>query len=278
MTLREAIVAAAARLSEASDTPRLDAELLAAHALGASRETLLLRSLDAEVPETFHALVDRRAEGEPVAYIVGHRDFWTITLDVAQGVLIPRPDSETLIEAAMRHFGDAGPATVLDLGTGSGALLLAALHQWPHATGIGIDASDHAVAIAKANAEKLGLSDRARIARGDWDRNIDGPFDLILCNPPYIAADEALPVDVSGYEPASALFAGKNGLDAYRVLAPRIGGLLAPDGLATFEIGVTQGEAASALFRAAGHRVDVLKDLGGRDRCLVIHSPITSDA
>lgn len=272
MTLREAIAAAAARLNRTSDTPRLDAELLAAHALGVDRETLLLRSLDREEPELFETLIERRAEGEPVAYIIGQRDFWTITLDVAPGVLIPRPDSETLIEAAVTHFGEAGPRTVLDLGTGSGALLLAALDQWPRARGVGVDLSDRAVAIARLNGAKLGLSDRAQIVRGDWDAGISESFDLILCNPPYIAAGEPLPVDVGRYEPASALFAGEDGLDCYRLLAPRLHRLLSPGGLALFEIGASQGEPVSALFVAAGHQVAVARDLGGRDRCVIIHS------
>jgi release factor glutamine methyltransferase len=270
MTLREAIGAAAARLSPNSATPRLDAELLAAHALGISRETLLLQHLGADVPDGFAGLIDRRAAGEPVAYIVGHRDFWTITLDVAPGVLIPRPDSETLIEAAVAHFGHAGPANVLDLGTGSGALLLAALQQWPDARGLGIDQSETAVAIASANALKLGLSDRGRIAQGNWDEGISDRFDLILCNPPYIVDDEVLPVDVGGYEPASALFAGKDGLDAYRLLAPRVGRLLSPRGLALFEIGASQADAVSALLRAEGHNPRLLHDLAGRDRCIAI--------
>jgi release factor glutamine methyltransferase len=270
MTLREAIGAAAVRLQRTSASSRLDAELLAAHALATSRENLLLRHLDSPAPDGFAALVERRAEGEPVAYIVGHRDFWTITLDVAPGVLIPRPDSETLIEAAIAHFGDGGPANVLDLGTGSGALLLAALQQWPNATGMGVDRSEAAVAIASANAGKLGLSDRARIIQGDWDDGIEARFDLILCNPPYIAADEILPVDVGRYEPASALFAGQEGLDAYRILAPRMNRLLSARGLALFEIGASQGEAVSALFRAQGYRPRLLHDLAGRDRCIAI--------
>jgi len=270
MTLREAIKTAAARLSSSSETPRLDAELLAAHVLMISREALLLHQLDRHAPEGFDALVDRRAEGEPVAYIIGNRDFWTITLDVAPGVLIPRPDSETLIEAAVGYFGADGPATVLDLGTGSGALLLAALHEWPDATGLGVDKSETAVAAARANAEKLGMSDRARIVQGDWDAGITDRFDLILCNPPYIGDDEILPVDVGRYEPPSALFAGSDGLDAYRVLAPRINRLLSPRGLALFEIGASQAEAVSALFGAEGHSPALQHDLAGRDRCIAI--------
>ena len=273
MTLRSAIIAAASRIG--GDSPRLDAELLAAHALGVTREALLLGHLDAPVPERFEGLVARRAACEPLAYITGSRDFWTITLAVAPGVLIPRPDSETLIEAALSHFGTIGPATVLDLGTGSGALLLAALDQWPDATGLGVDRSGQALGIARANAERLGLGARARFVPGDWADDIDQRFDLLLCNPPYVEADAKLAPDVAEHEPASALYAGADGLDDYRRLAPQAARLLAPGGLAVFEIGATQGASVSALFAAAGHVPQVLQDLAGRDRCIAIHGPVT---
>ena len=184
MTLRNALAAAAKRLAGGSDTARLDAELLAAHALGLSRETMLMGHLDGGVPDVFEALVARRAGGEPLAYITGTRDFWTITLSVAPGVLIPRPDSETLIEAAVAHFGARSPRTVLDLGTGSGALLLAALDQWPEARGLGIDRSEAALAIARANAARLCMADRADFGIGGWAHRIADIFDLIRRNPP----------------------------------------------------------------------------------------------
>jgi release factor glutamine methyltransferase len=278
MTLREAIARAASRFDGISDTPRLDAELLAAHALGTSRERLLLHHLDDTDPRDLEGFFARRAGGEPIAYIVGRREFWTIALDVAPGVLIPRPDSETLIEAAVAHFGDAGPATVLDLGTGSGALLLAALDQWPRATGVGVDISEQAVAIARVNAQRLGMEGRTRIVRGDWDAGFDERFDLILCNPPYIAADERLPVDVADHEPATALFAGADGLDAYRLLAPRMAGLLTSRGCALFEIGAMQGRDVIGLFRACGYRPRLIQDLAGRDRCVAISASFTSKA
>jgi release factor glutamine methyltransferase len=267
-----AIRAAADRLTGSSETPRLDAELLMAHTLGVERDVLLLSRLNCPFAgnEGFEALVTRRAAGEPLAYIIGRRDFWTIRLAVAPGVLIPRPDSETLIEAAVAHFaGTAGPKRIIDLGTGSGALLLAALAEWPDATGVGIDRSTDALAIAGRNAKALGLVDRVTIAKGGWSGTGEA-FNLILCNPPYIATDEILPRDVAAHEPHSALFAGADGLDDYRALAPLIPGQLAAGGIACIEIGATQGEAVSSFMVAQGLAVHIRPDLAGRDRCIVV--------
>ena len=270
--VRTALARAAATLSESSDSARLDAELLMAHALGIDRGVMLLGWQDIAAPEGFDALLTRRRAHEPVAYITGRRDFWTISLDVAPGVLIPRPDSETLIEAAVDHFGRAGPGRVLDLGTGSGALLLAALAEWPRATGLGIDRSSAAVDIARGNAARLGLLGRAEIRQGDWAAGLDEQFDLLLCNPPYISSDAALPPDVIDYEPPSALFAGPAGLDDYRRLAPEIGRLLAPGGLAAIEIGADQADSVVALFAAHGLAGTVRRDLAGRDRAIVVRA------
>ncbi len=269
-TVRAVLSRAAAALSETSDSARLDAELLMAEALGVSREAMLLMRLDDPVPAGFEALLARRQAHEPVAYILGRRDFWTIELAVAPGVLIPRPDSETLIEAAVGHFGRAGPAMVLDLGVGSGALLLAALAEWPGARGLGIDRSEQAAAIARANAEQLGLADRAEIRLGDWGAGIGDRFDLILCNPPYVESVAELAPDVSRFEPASALYAGPDGLDDYRLLAPQIGRLLAPGGLAAVEIGADQADSVLALFAAHGLTGQVRRDLAGRDRAVIL--------
>ncbi|MCZ4343440.1 peptide chain release factor N(5)-glutamine methyltransferase [Sphingomonadaceae bacterium G21617-S1] len=268
--VRAALARAAADLAATSETARLDAELLMAHALGVEREAMLLGRLDDPVPAGFAPLVARRAGHEPVAYIIGSRDFWTIRLAVAPGVLIPRPDSETLIEAAVAHFGRPGPARILDLGVGSGALLLAALAEWPQATGLGIDASAAAAAIAQANAERLGLAERAAIRLGDWGAGIDECFDLILCNPPYVERDAGLAPDVVRFEPASALFAGADGLNDYRRLAPQIGRLLAPGGLAAIEIGADQADSVLALVAAAGLVGSVRTDLAGRDRVILV--------
>jgi release factor glutamine methyltransferase len=265
-----AIRRAAARLAPGSDTPRLDAELLMAHALGIERDMLLLGGLDGPVPDRFEVLVDRRAAGEPLAYIMGYRDFWTIRLAVAPGALIPRPDSETLIEAAVAHFaGTPGPRRILDLGTGSGALLLAALATWPAASGVGIDRSPAALAIAAANAVALGMADRAAMREGDW-AGTGEPFDLILCNPPYIGTQEPLPHDVAGYEPHSALFAGTDGLDAYRALAPLLPAQLAQGGVICLEIGSTQAASVASFMTMQGLSVQIQRDLANRERCLVL--------
>jgi release factor glutamine methyltransferase len=269
MRAGEALAAAARRLASASETPRLDAELLMAHALGVSREEMLLRRLDDPAPSSFEPLVARRAAGEPVAYVTGTRDFWTISLEVGPGALVPRPDTETLIEAAKEHFGEAGPVTVLDLGTGPGTLLLAALAQWPDATGLGVDASEAALAYARRNAERLGLAGRAGFRLGDWTEGVEGPFDLILCNPPYVEAGADLPRDVSQWEPREALFAGADGLDAYRRLAPLLPPLLGPGGIACVEIGAGQRAAVAALFEREGLAIASRKDLAGIDRCLI---------
>lgn len=269
--VERALAEAARALAEVSDTPRLDAELLMARALGIEREQLLLWPPADEVPAAFQDSVERRRSGEPVAYIVGRRGFWNIELEVGPGVLIPRPDSETLIAAAVRHFaGSGGPRRVLDLGTGPGTLLLAALDQWAGATGLGIDSSERALGYARANAARLGLAGRADFRLGDWAGGIDERFDLLLCNPPYVATHAALGLGVAEHEPAGALFAGGDGLDEYRRLAPAIGRLIAPTGLAALEIGDDQGETAAALFAAHGLQPVLERDLGGRPRALLI--------
>ena len=253
--------AAAALRTAAARIDRLDAEVLLAHSLGIDRMALLLDLDRAVDTAAFAAFVERRAAGEPVAYLTGRREFWSLDLAVTRDVLIPRPDSETLIAAAVAHFaGTPGPARVLDLGTGSGALLLAALSEWPLATGVGVDAAAAALAVACDNAVRLGIGDRAAFVHGGWDA-ADGGFDLVLCNPPYVAAGEALPRDVIDWEPPGALFAGPDGLADYRRLAPIVPARLAP---------ATQAAAVTALFAAAGRAVGVRRDLGGLPRCLVV--------
>ncbi len=260
-------------LTGISDTPRLDAELLMAHALGVERQDVLLDPARYAVPDLYAHLVARRIAHEPIAYIVGYRDFWTLRIEVGPGVLIPRPDSETLVEACLelaRGRGAGWPSRVLDLGTGPGTLLLAALSEFPEATGIGIDASEQALAYARDNTRELGMAERAAFRVGDWGAGIDGPFDLILCNPPYIGADEPLMPDVADHEPAGALFAGADGLADYRRIIPDLPRLLAPGGAAVLEIGHRQRASVSELAEAAGFAAACRQDLGGRDRALLL--------
>lgn len=267
--VRAALAEAARVLEPVSATARLDAELLMAHALGCSREGMILARLGDAVPEAFAGLVTRRLTCEPVAYIIGTRGFWTIDLGVGPGVLVPRADSETLIQAAVAHFSGRSPATILDLGTGPGTLLLAALDEWPGASGLGIDRSEVAIGYARANAERLGMAGRARFATGDWAQGIDGRFDLVLANPPYIGSGETLMAEVRNHEPGEALFAGEDGLDAYRAIVPELARLLAPGGAAIVEIGARQGEAVTALVRAAGLEPQLRFDLGGNPRAIL---------
>lgn len=259
------------QLSETSDTPRLDAELLMAEALHIDRDRLLLSPPNKKVPQRFSKMVERRKKGEPVAYITGRRAFWNIDLHVGPGVLVPRPDSEVLIASAIEHFeGRGGPQRILDLGTGPGTLLLAALDVWPGATGIGIDVSRRALSYASANARRLGFEQRLKFKIGDWAEGVTEGFDLILCNPPYVAEGAELGPGVREFEPDEALFAGETGLDAYRALAPQLPKLLNPGGLAAVEIGQDQGKAVTGLLARDGLEARVARDFGDRARAVLL--------
>ncbi|NCP11104.1 MAG: peptide chain release factor N(5)-glutamine methyltransferase [Sphingomonadales bacterium] len=270
-----ALFEAAARLAAVSETPRLDAELLMAHAAGIERSDLLLRLRELAEPAGFAALIERRAAHEPVAYILGYRDFWSVRIKVAPGVLIPRADSETLIAAALDAFGEDGPGRILDLGCGPGTLLLAALDQWPQARGLGIERSQRARALARDNIETLGMGERATVRAGDWtlpgwSAAIDGRFDLILANPPYVEAGAALDPQVAAHEPGEALYAGPDGLADYRLIVPALPRLLAEGGCAVVELGAGQAAAVSALAREAGMTARANRDLGGHERALIL--------
>lgn len=269
MRIADLLTAAAARIG--GDTPRLDAEVLLAHQLGWSRGDLILKSDLMIDPQDYDLVVKRRALGEPVAHITGSREFWSLDLIVTPDVLIPRPDSETLIEVALRLAAHP-PARILDLGTGSGALLLAALSEWPEATGIGIDASAAALAVAQRNAVRTGLANRAMFRAGNWGQGLDERFDLILSNPPYINETEALSDEVRMHEPATALFAGHDGLDDYRRILPQLPRLLQPGGLAVVEIGYRQGAALLDLAATHGLHASVHPDLAGRDRAVALRA------
>ena len=259
------------QLSKSSDTARLDAELLMAEALHIDRDKLLLKPPERDVPDRFWQMVTRRSDGEPVAYITGRRAFWDIELHVGPGVLVPRPDSEVLIASAIEHFdGSPGPQRILDLGTGPGTLLLAALDIWPEATGLGIDVSRQALSYASANARRLGFEPRVKLMQGNWADGLVEKFDLILCNPPYVADGAELGPGVREFEPDEALFAGREGLDAYRQLAPQLPRLLAADGLAAIEIGPLQASAVTALLARDGLGAKVADDLAGRPRAVLL--------
>jgi release factor glutamine methyltransferase len=266
-----ALADAVRQLAPASDTARLDAELLMAEALHIDRDRLILSPPDRAVPKRFWTMVKRRSAGEPIAYITGRRAFWNIDLHVGPGVLVPRPDSEVLIASAIEHFEALeGPERILDLGTGPGTLLLAALDIWPRAAGLGIDVSRRALSYAAANARRLGFEKRLKFKLGNWADGIDESFDLVLCNPPYVADGADLGRGVREFEPDEALFAGQQGLDAYAALAPQLPRLLRKGGLGAIEIGFDQAEAVTQLLARDGLRARVAADLAGRPRAVLL--------
>jgi release factor glutamine methyltransferase len=258
----------------AIENPRLEARLLLAHAMGSTTEALLRdprAAVPAEAIPRFRVALDQRLRHLPMARILGQAGFWTLELEVGAETLIPRADSETLIEAALE--AGIAPRRILDLGTGTGCLLLAALAEFPEAWGIGLDLRPEAASLAKHNADRNGLGERARFLAGDWAAAITGRFDLILSNPPYIesGAIGSLMPEVAQHEPSSALDGGPDGLDAYRLILRELPRLLAPGGLAILELGAGQGEAVSALAQAEGLAMRGLKpDLGGIGRALIL--------
>ena len=263
----------------AIETPRLEARLLLSSAMGCRMEDLL-RDPRAPVPpeaaRRFSEMLRRRLVREPVAHLLGAAEFWSMPLAVSPATLVPRPDSETLIEAALSAFPRRGAVRrVLDFGTGTGCLLLAALSEFPEAEGVGVDVVPDAAALARRNATALGLSSRARFVCGSWGSALGGGgrFDLVLSNPPYIETDEIprLAPEVARHEPRSALDGGADGLDAYRALLPELRRLLAPGGRAVVEMGRGQRAAVEALAKAGGLRLlGCRADLGGVDRALVL--------
>ena len=253
----------------------VDARILAAAAFELSREDMLLephRAVEAGAQAHFRALIGRRCAREPVARILGSREFRSLDFGLGPETLEPRPDSEAVVEAAVA-YGQAFPGAVrvLDLGTGTGCLLLSVLNELPGATGVGSDIAAGAIETACQNAESLGLADRVRFVRTDWTDGIDGTFDLILSNPPYIttAGLAALAPEVAAYDPLAALDGGADGLDAYRALAPRVACTLSPSGVVVLETGAGQQDDVTSIFVAAGFGpVDIRRDLGGHARAL----------
>jgi release factor glutamine methyltransferase len=273
-TLAEAVGEAAAVLAEAGvPTPRRDAQVLIAHALGADRCLVTghpERPLTEVERRAFQGLIARRRAREPVSQIVGAREFWSLCFRVTRDTLTPRPESETLVEAVLARVDRAAPLRVLDLGTGSGCLLLALLSELPNATGVGIDRSARALAVAAGNAASLGLADRSTFVVGDWGTAMARPFDVIVANPPYVPSSDLpfLDREVSEWERNSALDGGPDGLDAYRAILPDLPRLLAPDGLAALEVGHGQADAVVALASLA--HAGTVPDLAGIPRCVLL--------
>jgi release factor glutamine methyltransferase len=263
------------------DSPDADARLLIGHALGLDRTALMTnsdRALRADDVAAIDALAARRLQHEPVSRILGRKEFWSLSLDVSDAVLVPRPETETVVEAALEFIGGARlkPLRLLDIGTGSGALLLALLTELSNATGIATDISPAAIAVARVNAGRLGLAERCGFVVCNIADGVTGPFDLIVSNPPYIAHAEiaTLDPDVRDYDPALALDGGKDGLDAYRAIAAQAPHLLAPGGRLIVELGAGQEPAVSALFTKSGLTVEAARpDLAGIPRALGASMP-----
>lgn len=277
MTLRTLLQSASRELTQAGlEEPRREARLLLAHALGVAPSMLLDEDRELSEPVAFASLVARRVRREPLARITGRRGFWTLDLAVSADTLIPRPDSETLIEAALLALPEPhAPLAVLDLGTGTGCLLLAFLAERPRAWGLGIDRSVGAARLAAANASANGLAERSTFLVADWAAPLGGRFDLVLANPPYIPGGDiaGLMPEVALYEPGSALDGGADGLDAYRSLARALPGLLAPDGIAILELGQGQAPAVCGLMSEAGLDVQGLRaDLNDIERALLLQA------
>jgi release factor glutamine methyltransferase len=262
------------RLADAGiENPRTESRLLLAHALGVSGAETLNANPTPEQAAIFAALVERRAAHEPFAYISGHREFWSLDFEVGPGVLVPRPDTETLIEQALRLYPDCtAPLRIADLGIGSGAILVAALTEFPGATGVGFESSPDAFAYASRNAARHAGT-RAEIRTADWN-SAAGPFDLVFSNPPYIPAGdiESLDPDVARFEPHGALDGGPDGLDAYRGLAVLLPRILKPGGHALLEIGIGQAPAMETLFPGL-ELVRIAPDLSGVPRCVILRKP-----
>jgi len=264
----------AARLARTTDDPRREAEVLLGAALGRTRAWLLAnpqqRVLDCEATDRYEAYVTRRALGEPVAYLLGEKEFWSLPLAVGPGVLIPRPETELVVERALAHFPTEASFAALDLAAGSGAIAIAIASERPHCKVTATDLADAAVEATRTNARHLGLQDRVRVLQGSWFEPAAGAvFDLIVSNPPYIADDDPrVEPAVRRFEPGEALFAGPTGLEALDVIVSGAPRHLVPGGWLIVEHGDRQGPAVRSLLEAAGFEaVATHRDLGRRERC-----------
>ncbi|MDA8637571.1 peptide chain release factor N(5)-glutamine methyltransferase [Rhodospirillales bacterium] len=277
-TIAKAIAEATSNLESANvDDPRREARLLIGAALQKT-STQIFNSVDEIISQSnldrISELLSRRANGEPVAYILGEREFWSLPLMVSPATLIPRPDSETLIELVLEHYSDCPPGRILDLGTGSGCLLLALLSEFKMATGVGVDISADAIAVAAENAKRVELFDRSDFLQGNWTKGQVNTFDLIVSNPPYIPTRDidGLDKDVRAFEPMTALDGGDDGLDMYRAIFSAISQVLAADGKVVVENGIGQRDDVCRI--ALIHGFDLVQaraDIGGIIRGLMFH-------
>jgi release factor glutamine methyltransferase len=259
---------------------RLEARLLLAEAAGWSIETIVAERdspLESGIVARVERLTGRRLAREPMSHILGWREFWSLRFRVTADVLTPRPDSETLVEAVLGALPDrSAELRILDLGVGSGCLMLSLLHELPRASGVGIDRSQRALAVARQNAEALGLAARSDLRAGDWGEGIAEVFDVVVSNPPYVPSDDigALDPEVSEHEPWLALDGGADGLDCYRRLVGQLGYLVQPRGIVALEVGRGQAPAVARLVRDAGFRaVSVHGDLAGIERVVLARRP-----
>jgi len=287
LTLVKAWTAAKDRLKDAGiDQPSIDARLMLEVAAGVTRTEIVTdpyRELTEAQVATLDEYLARRARREPVSHIIGRKGFWKILLQVNKNVLTPRPETEVIVDEVLKAFPEQMPFSMLDLGVGSGTILLAVLAERPAAKGLGVDASDDALAVAKDNAANLDLNTRAAFLHGDWTAGLgDATFDLVVSNPPYIptAVIETLEPEVRDHEPRLALDGGTDGLDAYRLLAPEILRVLKPGGMFAVEIGYDQSKDVEALFNAAGaQQVRTVKDLSTHDRVVTgVKNPLETGA
>jgi release factor glutamine methyltransferase len=270
----------AGKLAATSDSAALDARMLVAHAMGITPDAVLFRDEEAvgsAVVVRAMNLAQRRMRGEPLARIVGEKEFYGLTFMVSPATLVPRPDTETVVDAVLGLVDRDAAVAILDLGTGSGAILLALLSQLPNAVGVGIDASADALATAADNAARLGLEKRAAFAVGDWAKGLTTQFAVVVSNPPYIAHDEiaTLAVDVRDYDPHMALDGGNDGLDAYRAILSDLSRVLADGGVAFLEIGFGQAGAVAEQAAENGFRATFRRDLAGIERVAILSREAT---
>lgn len=279
-TIEAALRLATSRLTDVGiEDARREARILVGHAVRLDPQAVPItpeRTMDQDQWLQFNNVLGRRCSRRPMAQVLGRREFWSLNFEVSEETLAPRPDSETLVEAALAAFpSETAAIRILDMGTGTGCLLLSVLSERPAGSGLGIDLSEEAVAVARRNAVHLGLDARSRFEIGDWTEGLAGPFDLVIANPPYIRSDEIplLEPEVGMFEPSLALDGGPDGLDCYRKIAANCRDLMAPDGRIVLEIGIGQAMSVAQILSSAGLAdITIRRDLAGIERCVTAQS------